>query len=530
MRSSRRILSLSISLLLFGTAAGLLLAVGAPGAYLSRRASSWLSSRDPDSRLGLFISTALERRQDELMWRLGHSATPGEGIPAVFGYVDRHSVVPGEPYGVHLGRREQTPPTRARIVVSRVYGQDPGDRTLAHRGEWRDVPAFTLDQSVAQVGAAWPIFEHVMTDSTWTSGYYSVDVEVENGDDVRNAAFVVVRSIAPDVHILLKLATNTYQAYNRFGDASLYRDHFSRSHARMVSFDRPTRSEFFDWEVYYVEWLESFASENGLKVGYATDFDIHSGDVSLIGPALVVSAGHDEYWTIEEFRAFHARIFKHGGSVAFLGGNTAYWQARFVDVDQAPGTRTRGRQLVAHKSYRDPIADRDFPSRHSLVTTTFRDSSRLPESMLMGVAYQSNWLSTDRDRVAHYVVTSHSHPVVLESGYRSGDTIRGVVGYEWDNRDPEQDGKRLWSANLSAIDSIPLSSLTVLLTGHPVDVAGDSGLAEAVSWESASGARVFASGTVRWTWGLGRAPFRDERFIALNRALHDWLLRRPARP
>src|SRR4051812_14165342 len=79
-----------------------------------------------------------------------------------------------------------------------------------------------------------------------------------------------------------------------------------------------------------------------------------------------------------------------------------------------------------------------------LVTARFRDNARRPESMLAGIAYQ-NWFSPDSDNVRFaYIAESAEGPLFANTGLRAGDAIADVVGYEWDNRDPARDGRRLW--------------------------------------------------------------------------------------
>ena len=82
-----------------------------------------------------------------------------------------------------------------------------------------------------------------------------------------------------------------------------------------------------------VEWLEQLARELGLTVHYATDFDIHLNAEYTKNYPLVISVGHDEYWTKEEFTHMYDRIFVHGKNTLFLGANTAYWQIRYADVN-----------------------------------------------------------------------------------------------------------------------------------------------------------------------------------------------------
>lgn len=135
-----------------------------------------------------------------------------------------------------------------------------------------------------------------------------------NLDGKRNAdfAYIVVTPLQLNGDILAKLGINTYQAYNDWGRASFYKSRFTGTETNMIFFDRPTPSEFFRWEYYYILWLEQFTSELGLTVHYATDFDIHQHVEYTKNYPLVISVGHDEYWTKEEFSHMYDRIFVRG--------------------------------------------------------------------------------------------------------------------------------------------------------------------------------------------------------------------------
>ena len=84
------------------------------------------------------------------------------------------------------------------------------------------------------------------------------------------------------------------------------------------------------------------------------------------------------------------------------------------------------------------------------------------------------------------------------------------------------DGKRLWDPMLSMNAEIPLKNIRVLFTGEPVDVDGKKGRAEAVYWESPAGAKVFASGAIRWDWGFGRPGYSTPAFLTFSRNLFDY--------
>ncbi len=76
---------------------------------------------------------------------------------------------------------------------------------------------------------------------------------------------------------------------------------------------------------------------------------------------------------------------------------------------------------------------------------------------------------------------------------------------------------------LSANAEIPLKNIKVLFTGDPVDIDGKKGRAEAVYWESPAGAKVFASGAIRWDWGFGRPGYSTPAFLKFSQNLFDQL-------
>ena len=105
------------------------------------------------------------------------------------------------------------------------------------------------------------------------------------------------------------------------------------------------------------------------------------------------------------------------------------------------------------------------------------------------------------------------------TGWRVGDVAANVVGYEWDNRDPDGDGKRLWDAKASHIAAIDPAAIKVLFRGHAIDTDGKPGLAESTYFVSKAGAKVFNAASVRWAWGLGKPGFSNPAFLRFNENL-----------
>lgn len=455
------------------------------------------------------------------------------GRKTVWGYVNRHSVLQGEGFDLMLSLGPGIQPTRGRVEFYRLGGIDdvpPTSREGARTGVrpvWTSpvVPVTynRTNAAASAIGPNWPPAFIAIDTSSWTPGYYSAEFIGEQvGQRDPHIAQIIVRPSRPRGDVLVKLGTNTYQAYNDWGGYSFYtggRDEGSRG--AMVSFDRPAPPAILEYEIFLVRWLEELAARAGFKVDYASNFDVHAEPSLLPAYKLVICGSHDEYWSKEEFDAFENRIFRHGSNTIFMGGNTAYWQVRYADINRPPGGDDHGRQMVCYKSPSDPIARRTGTVDPTLlITAQFREGYRRPENMLMGVAYQ-NWFSpsgTPMQRVPYYV-DSTDFPFFAGTGLKAGDVLADVVGYEWDNRDPYGNGIRLWDENRSRIRLLPLDNIRVVLRGSPVDTMGRRGRAEAVYFETPAGAKVFNAGSIRWAWGLGKSGFVQPAFQKLNENL-----------
>lgn len=450
----------------------------------------------------------------------------------IFAFIDRHSVRPGERFnmmgscGPKLGSRTGT------IEAFRLGPFEGADRQRVAVFENVEVAEEGLALAASATGVCWPPVIDNADTSDWRPGYYVFDfIDAKDGNRDLNVATLVVRAPDPQVDVLVWLSTNTFQAYNAWGGASLYESIIDPGQGGyMVSFDRPTPPDLFEYEYFTILWLERLAAKKNWRLGYASNFDIHRDPSLVQGCRLLLSGSHNEYWSKEEFDHVYHRIFVQGGHTIFFGANSAYWQVRYTDINNPGNVTPAGRQMVCFKSVDDPICQRLSAEEAALrKTAMFRDERRRPETMLAGVAYQ-NYFSADGPAKYPYRVARADHPFLEGTGWKAGDEIGHVVGYEWDNRDPEGDGARLWDAKQSKIPLLPQERLQVLFTGQPVDIDGKPGLAEAVHFTSPAGAKVFSSGSIRWAWGLGKPGFESAAFRRFNENLFsDFLTTRHAR-
>lgn len=435
----------------------------------------------------------------------------------VYGYVNKHSIFPGQEFKIMLSTSPEIGSISGRIEISRIGYYEKKDRKLKWRSDNLAIQTQEVHDSTASIGLMWkPLNIHVDSQD-WESGFYDIDFIANDGKKYPHVAFIVVKNSISEGDMLVKITTNTYQAYNTWGGHNLYRSELLGPGKRgyMVSFDRPmvpfAFHDFYTWEIHFVFWLEELAKRSNFKVHYITSFDAHSDVTFSDKYKLLISVGHDEYWSKEEFENTYRRIFKLGKNTMFWGANTAYWQVRYADLNAGDSNVDLGRQMVLFKSLEDPIKYRMDNSIKNYTTARFRDVN-LPETMLMGVAYEY-FRGGERQKL---YVKENNFPFFKNTNYKSGDLVGRLIGHEWDNIDPEKDNKRLFSDKNSNIPLIPLDSINVLFSGTAIGNDGRIGKSESVYFLSTANAKVFSSGTNGWAKGLIMEGNEGNQFKKLN--------------
>jgi hypothetical protein len=398
--------------------------------------------------------------------------------PAIEGYASEVSVLAGETVHLHVST---SPAERYRVQVYRLgwYG-GAGARLVAclpgcgadEAGAAEPVPG--PDPATGEVRAGWPVTDTLTVGAEWTTGYYVARLVLTTGRSAGRSQtiFLVVRD-PPSRRsaIVVQVPVNTWQAYNNWGGKSLYGLNSTGGiAANRVSFDRPyapLNQSPFVWEIQLVRFLE----REGYDVSYQTDVDTSRDPASLLRHRLAIVAGHDEYWTKEMRDAFDAAR-DSGTNLAFTGANDGYWQVRYED-----GERT----LVGYKSQADPIAD------PALKTVLFREL--VPprfECALEGVQHQGG-MRTSRDGPVDYAVdpAALGAPWFAGTGFEATSVLADLVGREWD----------------SIPSYLPEACVHPGLTVY-FHHEGPPANADAVGYVAPSGARVFAAGSLQFSWGL----------------------------
>ncbi len=389
--------------------------------------------------------------------------------PAVEGYCTPLSAAAGSPIEVRAASRAET----FSVQVAR-WALEPEVVWSTDDLRADDHP---IPERAWETGCGWPVTVEIPTDASWSSGFYEVTLRADgvDGPQATSQAFFVLRPTAPCHRALLVLATNTYNAYNQWGGQCLYSGgntmSFERplergfirrpvdetgfdgrianienpgdpTHQRMIDyqerFDIPLwtgSSSFWNWERRFIEWAE----RDGFSFDMAINADIEN-PATLDGYDVVLSVGHDEYWS-RPMRDTIDAFVDHGGRWAIFSGNTCFWQVRLDD-----------HQMVAHKGRAhldDPVRGTD---RHQLLTSCWCDPSiGHPEATTTGLTFSRGGYHRIGHAVEHgtgaYEVHRPDHWVFEGTDLGAGDLLGAghfIVGYEVDGciLDPESDPPR----------------------------------------------------------------------------------------
>ncbi len=445
------------------------------------------------------------------------------------GYASQRSIAQGEEIGLHVS-------TSAATFAAEIY-RIGREKTMVWQAKNLPGSVHVISEDASAQGCGWPVTFKVQTSPSWKSGYYEVKLRAEDQGgrwthrSLRQAeatAWFIVRQAKPGEtsKILLQLATNTYNAYTNWGGFSLYSyNSLSGNAGHAVSFHRPVTSQFSRWELAWVQWAES----RGLSVEYAANEDLEFHPDMLTGYHLVVSVGHDEYWSAPMRDHLEAWI-AHGGNAAFFSGNTCCWQIR---------TEGDGHRFTCWKQnyHLDPIfATQDYRTLSSLWSHHLIARS---ENQLTGVGFLWGGYRKSHgqfmDEPAEYEIHRPDHWVFQGTGLRRGDKLGGkdtIVGYECDGCELE------WQKGLpypTLRDGTP-ASFQVLATcpvrWHPDDAEWYE------KWEKGrtghaclglytQGGTVFTAGSTDWSHGLkGKDPAVEQ--ITLN--VLQRLAQKPKKP
>ena len=495
----------------------------------------------------------------------------------VTGYCWPQSVAAGGEVALHLSSSGARP---VAVEIARVGA----GRTVVW-SDTVDAADHPTPRDASAHGCDWPAAATIRVGDDWTSGYHEVLLTIDvDGRQRQSHAFFVVRPTAGSTNtILLPLATNTWHAYNDFGGRNLYnggthaslrrpmaRGYLSKPDGagrRVTTTNPPDRdmnthvvylrqnhlsgwagsAGWPDWEWPFLAWAER--NDYGIDVVTNADLEEHPSIVDRY--RLLLSVGHDEYWsgpmrdTVEGFIA-------RGGNVAFFSGNTALWQVRLED--RVDGVAT---VMVGYKGQfkDDPVYDTD---RIGELTSIWSDHLiGRPENEMTGVSFNRGGYHRIGKRVTNgaggYTVYRPDHWIFSGTGIGYGDVLGAeatAVGYECDGCDytvvdglPHPTGSDGTPESFEILAMAPAAHFTRTTAARPpaphepseieflasrLFDSRDEAAVERIahgqamlgSYTSPGGGTVVTSGSTDWAHGLAG---RDEQIEQITRNVLDRL-------
>lgn len=449
----------------------------------------------------------------------------------IAGYPARPGVAPGERLVLHVS----TDAARFRAVFFRWDGEPV---RVAESG-W--LPGVHALQRAPDEDWQWPSYEFPIP-AGWPSAVYIAWLDAGQGAPdltvpalTDAAALFVVRGPGRSP-LLYKLPIATYQAYNWSGGGCFYVNPPRNANrdeppGARLSLRRPgagvggptwgaddhydttsPRQTFAHWDARFIRWLQ----HEGHAPEFCTDFDIHDDPSLPRRYRMLVSAGHDEYWSGTMRDAVEGFV-AGGGNVAFFCANLCWWRIHVVDG---------GAAIVCHQGGPRGALDHWWPPT----------GANRPEDSLGGVSYRhgGGWWDGPRE-TAGYVVQAPDHWAFAGTGLRCGDTLGRTtsppaVGYECDGAplaafDPATgiavlDPEAARHGTPASFRLLAVSPLGNDWQERPprAGLPADAGLHAAVMGAFTHNGTVFSAGSTDWVQALcDDGPGADPRIAIVTR-------------
>ena len=405
------------------------------------------------------------------------------------GFADRISIKQGEKVTIQVTAPSDTL-WKGEVYRIGWYGGAGGRlvTTISDRASraQRDFK-FTKAGNENMIECLWKPSADIKSDNSWTTGFYLVKL-ITNDGSMSYVPFVV-RDDRPSTYFQ-QASVTTWLAYNSWGGRSIYgdlnTDNYKKAYSgrsRLASFDRPFSMEerflwngaerFLEFEIQMVRFME----KRGYDVTYGTNLETHTSPEVIAQHDTFMSVGHDEYWT-KEMRDNLELIRDSGVNLCFFGANDGYRAVRLEDSPVGPLRRMRH-----YKEYtEDPLLGKDDPR----VAAQWRyGPTNRPENELIGIMYAADPVDFP------WVAGNTDHWLYRKTGFSKGESISHLVGHEYDRAWTEGAFAKYTPQNLQVISRSPVRT-----------DQGGRDVSHNAYHTAASGAGVFAAGTIRWSWGL----------------------------
>ena len=473
-----------------------------PSSAFSNRQSGEQAVADPTA---VGADNVIARENAQLGTRKWQISVGDEALTEIQGYTSATSVTAGDKLTFYVSTEKAGDGFTIEIYRLGWYGGD-GARLMAsqiglrgqaqgyynwHTHSLSNCKSCHVDKDTGLVEANWKSSYSLTIPADWTTGVYLAKFSLVSSGKARYAPFDV-RGNAHSAYIAVT-SDNTYQAYNIWGGNSLYSADdvpatvvVPEPKGAVVSFNRPYvtgqgASDVLMYEVNIIRWME----KQGYNLSYISSVDMHENPGQLLQHHTYISLGHDEYWS-KEMRDGAENARDHGVGMIFAGADAAYWQIRY----QPDSTGVADRTIICYKVEtpnddltRDPLYGVD----NSRVTSLWRDPIvGRPENALIGIMFSD--VTHKRFGFPWQMNSQVASPLLDGTNLRGGQQYGcNLVGYEWDK---------------VFANGVTPANLQVLSTSHTVSDENVADTGNTSYYIAPSGALVFATGSIYWTWAL----------------------------
>ncbi|MGW5430279.1 DUF4082 domain-containing protein [Streptomyces sp. NPDC004059] len=401
------------------------------------------------------------------------------------------------------GAREMSTATQAAVTYPANYATRPA--------------SCTTKSSTGLVDCGnWPVTATWTVPSTAVSGLYIANLTQTDGDGLMPYPFVV-RNDSSTSDMVVQTSDQTWQAYNDYGGQDLYGGAGPAPDGRAyeVSYNRPLDiggdNGIYGSEYMMLSWLE----RNGYDVSYLSGVDVSSaaGATLLKKHKVYLSSGHDEYWTQSQYSNVLAAR-KAGVREGFFSGNEVFWKTRLApSID---GTNTADRTLVCYKmtkmAQNNGVADPSgvWTGTWMDPTSTQYGQTYQPPNILTGSMFQVNGYRGDAITVPGSYGKNRIWRNTSIANLTAGQTATfptGTLGYEWDS-DLDNSTRPAGAIDVSST-TVDINDGKLRMDWGNIYGNGTATHNLVEFRDQDSGALVFGSGTVQWSWGLTNVPTSD---------------------
>jgi len=333
----------------------------------------------------------------------------------------------------------------------------------------------------------------------WLSGVYLGKL-TEETSGIQSYVIFIVRDDRP-CDLLFQCSDLTWSAYNRWpADFSIYTPHEGMTSTSVpsgsVSFDRPYglfthpvnkhktsggSGEFLPWEFPLSFWLE----QHGYDVSYISNIDTHADPAGLLRAKGFISVGHDEYWSVEMYDNV-SKARDAGVNLAFFGGNSV-----LCVVPMLPSSDGTPNRAVRREGWFLPMPEKipEAKKRQMQNQEGFEFNMGPDGAQLMGGRLDHQQPSGRGLGAGDWTCVMPEHWLFEGTGMKKGDSINGLLGWEW-----------------HGAPAMNLPGMNIVAEGDATIKGKKVGRYSSTLYDGPKGNVVFNAATIWWANGLSSPP------------------------